>query len=267
MRHPGIIASAQLSAGSGGGGDAYVASAVNFDGNTVLKNLTVAATDSRYFFMSLWVNHHALDTHTSQYPFIVDPVTVFAPSLQFINNGPSLQEASWSFYTADYNHGMQIGNVFETINNDEWYHYLVAVDTFAQTGQVYKNDIPQSQFDPDFINIFLEDPASSIVYNGVQWQFGGNVTETNLFNADIADVWIHTGDNMLATPDTISEAHRRLFISADGKPVNPSVAVAALGSPVALFSGDATGFATNQGSGGAFTVTGSLTTAPTSPSD
>jgi hypothetical protein len=72
-----VRATIMQSAGSGGGGDAYVTSAVNFDGNTVLKNLTVAATDSRYFFMSLWVNHHALDTHQSshrRYPFIVEAV-------------------------------------------------------------------------------------------------------------------------------------------------------------------------------------------------
>jgi hypothetical protein len=55
----------------------------------------------------------------------------------------------------------------------------------------------------------------------------------------------------------------------NGKPVNlgtngqtPTGTI-----PAMFFSGDASGFPTNQGTGGAFTLTGSLTNASTSPSD
>ena len=52
-----------------------------------------------------------------------------------------------------------------------------------------------------------------------------------------------------------------------GKPVNPNFAVAALGAPTVMFSGDATTFPVNQGSGGAAILTGTVNNAATSPSD
>ena len=63
------------------------------------------------------------------------------------------------------------------------------------------------------------------------------------------------------------EANRRLFISAAGKPVDPAVAVAALGTPIVRFSGPTASWHTNKGSGGGFTENGALTDASTSPSD
>lgn len=60
---------------------------------------------------------------------------------------------------------------------------------------------------------------------------------------------------------------RRNFIDADGKPVAPTVAIAAYGTPTVALIGNASAFLTNQGTGGAFTLTGSLTNAATSPSD
>ena len=83
---------------------------------------------------------------------------------------------------------------------------------------------------------------------------------------DVADFRIAPGQNWLTGGD-ISEATRRLFIDADGKPVDPAIATAALGVPAVLFSGDASTFGAKQGTGGAFTLTGTLTDATTSPSD
>jgi hypothetical protein len=84
---------------------------------------------------------------------------------------------------------------------------------------------------------------------------------------DLADLRIMPGVSLLDGGGDIPEATRRMFIDADGKPVDPAVVTAALGAPCILFSGDAAAFATNQGTGGAFTLTGTLTDASTSPSD
>lgn len=83
------------------------------------------------------------------------------------------------------------------------------------------------------------------------------------FNMDMADVqmWIGT------QTDFSIEANRRLFIDASGKPVDPAVATAALGQQTVLMSGDKDTFGINQGSGGSFDSTGTLTNATTSPSD
>jgi hypothetical protein len=67
--------------------------------------------------------------------------------------------------------------------------------------------------------------------------------------------------------DLSVESNRRLFITAGGKPVNPDLPRAILGTPLIDLRGPASAFGTNNGSGGDFTVTGTLTDASTSPSD
>jgi hypothetical protein len=62
---------------------------------------------------------------------------------------------------------------------------------------------------------------------------------------------------------TIPDATRRLFISATKKPMDPS----GFPSAAMLFSGDSTTFPINQGTGGDFSLTGTLTNASTSPSN
>jgi len=65
------------------------------------------------------------------------------------------------------------------------------------------------------------------------------------------------------------EANRRKFIDAIGKPVflGSDGSLPTGVAPAMFFSGDSTAFATNRGTGGPFTLTGSLTNASTSPSD
>jgi hypothetical protein len=71
----------------------------------------------------------------------------------------------------------------------------------------------------------------------------------------IADFLMWTGVSL----DTSVTANRRLFIDASGDPVNPSVAIAALGTPVYDVRGPASGIATNLGSAGNLTKTGTVT--------
>ena len=105
--------------------------------------------------------------------------------------------------------------------------------------------------------------AGGMVYNGVPF-FIGTDGFGNDYIGDMADLRIMIGQYV----DFSVEANRRLFIDASGKPVDPVTTTATLGGPgCVLFSGDATGFAVNQGTGGAFSLTGTLTNASTSPSD
>ena len=67
--------------------------------------------------------------------------------------------------------------------------------------------------------------------------------------------------------DFTVQGNRRYFVRANGKPTNPSYALALLGAPIIQFIGNSTAFPVNGGSGGSFTVTGSLTNAGTSPTD
>jgi hypothetical protein len=80
----------------------------------------------------------------------------------------------------------------------------------------------------------------------------------------MADVWIGAGQSL----DLSILANRRRFISFDKKPVD-------LGQqgktptgmrPTIFFSGDADRFPDNRGTGGDFTLVGTLSNATTSPS-
>ena len=88
---------------------------------------------------------------------------------------------------------------------------------------------------------------------------------TPLFTGDIADVYIAPGQFI----DFSVEANRRKFISADGKPVDlgSNCSTPTGTAPAVCFSGNASSFGTNKGTGGAFTLTGTLTDAVTSPSN
>jgi len=86
----------------------------------------------------------------------------------------------------------------------------------------------------------------------------------NKLNGDLAEVWFNT-----SYLDLTVAANRRKFIKSNGKPANlGSDGSLPTGSqPLLYFRGPATSFSTNRGTGGAFTLTGALTDAATSPSD
>lgn len=113
---------------------------------------------------------------------------------------------------------------------------------------------------------------TTLDYTWPDWALGGFPGGTNKFNGCLAEEFFFPGVYL----DLSVQANRRLFYSAAGKPVDPNAsggAFATLGFPAAYFhlnDGEtANNFAANDdgGTGGAFTVTGTLTTGSTSPSD
>ncbi len=95
---------------------------------------------------------------------------------------------------------------------------------------------------------------------------GARSDDANDANMDVAEVYLNLAESI----DIDVSANVEKFRSSAGKPVD----LGATGStptgtaPIIYLSGDATGFLTNKGTGGSFTVaTGSLSTAGTSPSD
>jgi len=251
----GIIAAEQLSAAVGGGG--YTAPAVHFDGSTKLEIASMTATDSFDVMWSGWFK-----TTTAKPFFCSDPDDT-ANSLWYV---PSIAPAD--------GYGAELGdipfvNTVETQSrgvssiDGEWHHCIFAANTNHALGsrvlKFYVDDVgitptPSADFGIAF----------KAAFNGVNHVFGSDGFD--FFTGDIADFRLFIGPVILVAGD-IPLATRRLFIDADGKPVAPSVATATLGAGDILFSGGASAFGTNQGTGGAFTITGSLTDASTSPSD
>ena len=88
---------------------------------------------------------------------------------------------------------------------------------------------------------------------------GAFPTGANPFSGDMADSWVRFGGSVI---DFSVEANRRMFITAEGKPANPT------GWPSGgqvQFHGPVDSWHTSKGSGGGFTVAAGALGAGTGP--
>lgn len=109
-------------------------------------------------------------------------------------------------------------------------------------------------------------PLISLGLNGNPFVVGSNTTVDSPATCDMAEFQLWSGVSIVETDDTILTANRRLFIDGSGKPVAPSIAVAALGTPTLQLIGTAASW-TSLLTGYGFTIAGTLTNASSSPSD
>lgn len=243
------------------GGGLYVAPAVHFDGAAWGNIGSLAATDNLAFSLSTWLKPDGDAGNGFPYLFVVDPEDTY------LSNGYAALDAGSYKLQFQIIGGANIYNVIQNANAfsaGAWHHILLSVQggaTFEDLKvKLYIDDVEITD-----LNTFLvgEAPAS-FSFNGLPfWMFSDSFGSPGIFVGDAADCWVAPGVSLLDGGGDIPEATRRLFVSAEGKPVDPS------GFPAGaiLFSGNASTFATNQGGGGAFTLIGALTNASTSPSD
>jgi hypothetical protein len=144
--------------------------------------------------------------------------------------------------------------------NAGWIHILCSWDTSTNTRHIYVDDV---------VN---QDPSSfsnnNIDYTNPDWGVGNIFSDS--YQGDMAELYFAPGQFL----DFSVVANRRKFISVYGKPVD-------LGATGSIPTGTApimyhhiadggtanTEFPVNKGTGGNFTVTGTLTNSSTSPSD
>lgn len=143
-----------------------------------------------------------------------------------------------------------------------WRHFLCSWDlATAGASNLYMNDVSNKS-----ISVFTND---TIDYTVADWWIGILTGSFFKWNGAMADFYFAPGQYL----DFALVSNRRKYISASGKPVH-------LGTTGALPTGTAplvyqhladgeavANFATNRGTGGNFTITGTLDTASTSPSD
>ena len=246
----GLSAGRGLSLPSGGGPPPYVAPAVHFNGATFLRNAALASIDSPVFSFSYWVKIPAGAPDALNAIFVVGAES----SASAVNISGGVPAGTTIVSDGMTGLELDVPNPFSA----GWVNIIgsfnLSVDN-AYKAKIYANDV-------DVTGTFSSDVSIDILSNGLPFNVGGEAS-ANWLTGDMADLWVAPNVSLLDGGGDIPVATRRLFISASGKPVNPS------GFPASaiLFSGDATTFATNQGSGGSFTTTGTLTNASSSPSD
>ena len=142
-----------------------------------------------------------------------------------------------------------------------WLNVLIAWDLANTTASIYISDI--SDFASSGI---LND---TLDYTDTDWAIGAIINGNAKFDGCMSELYFAPGQYL----DFSVIANRRKFISSGGRPVY-------LGSDGSLPTGTAplvyshlddgeavANFATNRGTGGDFTITGTLATGSTSPSD
>ena len=133
-----------------------------------------------------------------------------------------------------------------------WHHYMWSLD-LANAGNrhAYIDDVSAGTW-----STYLDDNAD---FTAGDLGWGAFPTGANPFSGDMADVWLRFGGAVI---DLDVEANRRPFITADGKPANPTGWPA--GGQVGLH-GAVNGWHTNKLGGGGLTVAAGALGAGTAP--
>lgn len=250
---------------------AYHADAVHFDGATTFHIDALNSTANTSFFsMSTFyrVPSRSAGGLDGWYWFVVDTAGIFQSNMfQIANDAPSWPlwlDRSW--IDLNGNGGdfafMPSGSMF----NSSYNHLLLSCRSDTGEGKLYINDIDvtASPWAPTAIPFQMNFGGLSLcVFSMAPLDVASSIL------GDIADFWFAPGINLLDGVGDIPIATRRKFISAAGKPVdlgtNGDLPTGT--APAVFFSGNASNFATNKGTGGNFTVNGILTDATASPSD
>jgi len=249
---------------------AYVAKAVHFDGTTSLTNAALVCSDSSLLSFAGWFKTTwAVGSGGSATVFVGWPAGNFAPWLGAYSGPTYLQLGS--------NDGTNSCGSIEDIpanggslnNTNVWQHIIGTMNTNHPSGAkkfvwYFDNNKGELGFTPNPNT----GAAFTITMNGKPWYIGDDSSGFDQYTGDMCDLSIWTGVSFFNGTETdIPLATRQLFMDGSNKPVDPAVAIAALGSPAVMLSGNHTTFAANSlGGGGAFsTLTGALTDAATHP--
>lgn len=232
------------------GGAAYVASASDFDGtNDYMRrgaDLTGNA-DSKVGLVSVWFNLEG--GNGANLGILTSYDTYFA----IIRHNAGKMRI-----TAKSSAGAQILYMDSTgtyASGGGWHHLLAAWNLASAVGQLYIDSADVRSASPTLTD-------SNIDYTRTEWHAGEGSYE-NAWNGCLAEIYLHVG----TTLDISVQANREKFRSSGGTPVN----LGADGStptgsqPIIYFKNAAASFGTNSGSGGNFTVGGTLDVCGSAP--
>lgn len=225
----------------------YTPSAVKFGGSTWLQRHAwlTGVSNAQKFSVSVW--HRLFNANdglfASDFGNIVQGVTTIG-GIKYYN-----VNASDSYFDSTPDGGPAAGGPMQS---NAMQHFAFSVDlTNAPTIEVRMlingvSVLSTSSLSPG---------TGSVMTDGTDFFFGDDSFGQRI-TGHVADVQIWYGTFI----DFSDIVEMRRFVAADGLPVQPSIPAGIYGQQTILFSGDASGFPTNQGSSGTFTLHGSLST-------
>lgn len=238
----------------------------DFDGTndymTTSAGLTGAA-DSKTGTMSLWIRIDGGDGTFRT--FLTDNVSVGGPGGASTRVSVGIRDTNVLQVTARAATGttnLDIRSVTAYTASATWLHFMASWNlAIAGSSRLYVNDVS------DLSEITYTD--TNIDYTVADWSVGAICDGTSKLDGCLAELYFSPGQYM----DFSLVSNRRKFISASGKPVwlgadgsAPTGTAPLVYQRVADGAAVAT-FATNLGTGGNFSITGTLTSGSTSPSD
>lgn len=248
--YPGVFASGQLSAAPSG----YSPPGVAFANGNYLKCNALSCVDSPYFSMFFWFQSFV-------------GVAPFFYCVPFVSN-PMIGYYNW--FALDAGSGVWDSNIasadqferyrFDTdtgvVYGNTWHSVLLSVDTTLDDPnklvKVYIDDIDRTD------SITDGNAGFTIGLNGLDIWVGDDSFSDPIVG-NLSDYWVSVGTSLFTGSD-IAPATRRIFTTGANKPMDPS---GFPGTPTILFSGDASTYASNLGSGGPFATFGpALITVP-----
>jgi hypothetical protein len=241
----------------------YIAFGAFFDGSTpdfaTRGAVLTGAADSKLFTLSCWVRNGANSVTSVVTAGLSALAGTTARGMTFqINTNRALFIGRNSAGTNILN--VNSSNSSLPASGTTWVHVLASFDMAnAANRHLYLNDVS----DLATVTTYTDDTLG-FATNCLDWSLGAAGNGTTTCAADYADLWFKDGLYIDFSIDT----NRRRFIGPDRRPVylGPSGEYPTGSSPALFFSGHASQWATNKGTGGTFTLSGALTDSTRSPS-
>lgn len=248
----------------------YTTGAVGFDGATYLSNAALVAIDTTSVFSySMWIFCAGQTSGSGS-----SPLCLFDPANQF--NGVNITDSNnppvgivFQFFEDVAGVNTIDGDGSTAVTTSSWTHVLGTISTDAPAGS--RTIVVKVNGENDNQTFFQDAGiAFASTYNGLPAVIFGDGSG-NFYTGYGADIWLSPGQSLLTAGDISPETIAKFFSA--GKPVDlGSDGSTPTGTAPAIFlrrapSAAASTFATNLGTGGDFDITGTLTIAPSSPTD
>ena len=254
--------------GATGGGNTYQTSAVSLDGSTYLTNPAITTSDSHYLSASIWFFIAAGRTEALDF-LDFDPANTECPEIG-IQGGATAPIINFEASNADsvaFGWSLKPAQLF-----GGWHNILIAVDT-SRTGTGGSLKQALLYLDDQFVPLQSQADSAggplTMLMSGLAVGVPDTPDDDTPLTGYMSDYWVAPGQYV----DFSVVATRRLFIDANGRPVNlgddgstPTGTAPAIFFALASDDSTATDWGINLGTGGDFTWTGTPTIAPSSPS-